>query len=146
MIRCIYSAWKYTYGDEDMYYLDYFKDVIRSGEFISVLAENEHHQVIGHSALQEKTWFPGIPEMRSLIIKPFGRGLHASELLQTALLYYGNERGKEGLYVDAVTTHPISQKILEKDNFTPCGLKMHLLSSEKMGESGARPDMADTIM
>ena len=145
VIRCIYSAWKYTYVNEDMYYLDYFKNAIRSGEFISVLAENEHHQIIGHSALQELKWFPGIFEMCGLIIKPFGRGLHVSELLQKALLHYGNEKGKEGLFADAVTTHPISQKILEKDNFTPCGLKMHLLSSDKMGDSGSRPDMAIAV-
>ena len=132
VIRCIYAAWKYTYVHDNMYYLDYFREVIGNGSYISVLAENAHGQVLGHTAFKENAWFLGLMEACGLIVKPFARHMHVAELMHEAVYGASVEKGLEGFYALVATMHPISQQILERNGAVPCGMILHMCAADKV--------------
>lgn len=132
-IRCIHSVWGYGYVHEDLYYIEYYREQMLSGRYISAMAENEHGQVLGHLALEEHNWFPGLPEMCNFVVKPFAQGLGLADKLHVAVDELGTQDHVEGFYVVAVTMHPRSQKIAMKHGFTPCGMIFHFAGPEKAG-------------
>ena len=144
-IRVMYSTYGFRYIHQDIYRHDHFRSALESGKYISILAENAHGQTVGHVALEEHDWFPGIPEVCNLVVKDFARGLKVSGLLVDATLEAGASKSFEGVYSMPVVHHPISQKLLNKHGFTPCGFYFHVAPSSINGpenDDGNRVDAA----
>ncbi len=130
VIQCIYTAYGYNYLHQELYRTDVFKSMLHGGGYLSVLVENEHHQVVGHIALEEHAWFPGIMEACNLVVKPMARGNDLASVLVRDLLERGERRNLRGIYGMPVMFHPISQILLGKHGFTPCGMYFHILPGE----------------
>lgn len=144
-IRVIYSSYGFRYVHQEIYHHDHFRAALRSGKYVSILAENAHGQTIGHVALEEHEWFPGIPEVCNLVVKDFARGVGASSLLVAAAVKEGETKSFEGVYALPVAHHPISQKLFNKCDFTACGFYFHLAPSSILGpekDDGNRIDAA----
>ncbi len=125
-IRVIYSHYGFRYMHQEIYLIDHFRESLLSGKYISIQAENAHGQTIGHIALSEHDWFPGIPEACNLVVKEFARGVKASGLLVDAALCEAASKSFESIYALPVIRHPISQKLFNRHGFTPCGVYFHV--------------------
>jgi hypothetical protein len=121
-----------------LYNVDIFKDMLKSGRYISVLAENTAQQVAGHIAIEEHKWFPGIMEVCNLVVKPSVRGKNISNRLVESVINLGQERHLNGLYSMPAMFHPISQKLSTENGFYPCGMYFHLLGDNVAGEYKGR--------
>lgn len=130
VIQCIYSAYGYNYLHQELYRTDIFRKMLRSGKYLSMLVENAHHQVVGHIALEEHAWFPGLMEACNLVVKPLARGNDIAGVLLDSLLENGAHRNLRGAYGMPVMFHPISQKLLSKHGYTPCGMYFHILPAD----------------
>lgn len=121
-IRCLYEVYRYEYVHQELYHTEQFMKMLKSGKYVSILAENAHHQVLGHMALQEHDWFPGLREMCNLVVKPMARGLGLSNLLSDEGVNIAIQEDAGNLYGMPVLYHPISQKLLDNAGFIPCGV------------------------
>lgn len=137
-IRCIYTSYGFNYIHQELYNVDIFKDMLKSGRYISVLAENTAQQVAGHIAIEEHKWFPGIMEVCNLVVKPSVRGKNISNRLVESVINLGQERHLNGLYSMPAMFHPISQKLSTENGFYPCGMYFHLLGDNVAGEYKGR--------
>lgn len=137
-IRCIYTSYGFNYIHQELYNVDIFKDMLKSGRYISVLAENTAQQVAGHIAIEEHKWFPGIMEVCNLVVKPSVRGKNISNHLVESVINLGQERHLSGLYSMPAMFHPISQKLSTENGFYPCGMYFHLLGDNVAGEYKGR--------
>lgn len=121
-IRCLYEVYRYEYVHQELYHTEQFEKMLRSGRYVSLLAENAHHQVLGHAALNEGEWFPGLREMCNLVVKPMARGLHLSNRLTDELTAIAVQEKAGNLYALPVLHHPVSQKLMTAAGLVPCGL------------------------
>ena len=121
-ITCLYEVYRYEYIHQELYHTDEFERLLESGKYVSVLAENAHHQVLGHAALEEREWFPGIREICNLVVKPMARRLGLSNLLCDELVDIAVREDAGNLYGMPVLYHPITQKLFNKAKLLPCGL------------------------
>jgi hypothetical protein len=135
-IQCIYTSYGYNYIHQELYDVDIFRNMLQSGRYISVLAENEFHQVAGHVAIEEHNWFPGIMEVCNLVVKPSVRGKNISDSLVRAIVSLGKERNLSGIYSMPAMFHPISQRLATQNGFYPCGMYFYLLGASVAGEYG----------
>lgn len=126
-IRCLYEVYRYEYIHQELYHTEQFEKLLRSGTYVSMLAENAHHQVVGYMALQEHDWFPGLREACSLVVKPMARGLGLSSLLSSELFSVAIEEDAGNLYGMPVLHHAVSQKLLSNAEFVPCGLYANIM-------------------
>lgn len=107
--RCIYRAYGYTYVDF-IYYPDRIADMLRSGLMMSCVAENDAGEIVGHLALLRNGPESAIAESAAAVVDPRYRG-HA--LFKTMKIFMAEEakrRGLLGLYSEAMTLHPFTQK------------------------------------
>lgn len=137
-IRCIYTSYGYNYIHQELYNVDVFREMLQSGRYISVLAENGDKQVAGHIAIEEHHWFPGIMEVCNLVVKPAVRGQKVSDSLVESVIHLGEERKLSGLYSMPAMFHPISQRLSTENGFYPCGMYFHLLGNNVAGEFKGR--------
>lgn len=137
-IRCIYTSYGFNYIHQELYNVNIFRDLLKSGRYISVLAENAAKQVAGHIAIEEHKWFPGIMEVCNLVVKPSVRGKNISSHLVDSVISLGEERRLKGLYSMPAMFHPISQKLATQNGFYPCGMYFHLLGDNVAGEYKGR--------
>ncbi|MDO4797046.1 MAG: GNAT family N-acetyltransferase [Coriobacteriales bacterium] len=126
-IRCLYEVYGYGYLHQTLYHTDQFRRLLKSGRYVSVLAENDHQQVLGHAALDEHEWFCGLREICNLVVKPLARGLGLSNRIVDYLVHIALDEGCGNLYALPVLHHPISQKLMNNAGLVPCGLLANLM-------------------
>lgn len=131
-ITCLYEVYRYEYLHQELYHTEQFEKLLESGTYVSVLAENAHHQVLGHAALQEHEQFPGLREVCNLVVKPMARGLRLSNRLSDELVSIAMRENAGNLYAMPVLHHPISQKLFNNTEFVPCGLCANVADLNKI--------------
>jgi serine/threonine-protein kinase RsbW len=114
--RCIYKTYGYTYPSEHVYFPDRVAAMIRHGELIGAVGVTETGEVIGHSALLGR---PGDPLMEACeaVVAPAYRGHGVLNRTMDLLLAEARRRGLAGLYAEAITLHPFSQRTIIKHGF-----------------------------
>lgn len=145
LIKCLYSVFGYTYTYQSLYRIDEVKKSIESGRYVSMLAENEHGQVLGHIALSESSEFKGMFESCNLVTKPIARGHHVASKLFEFNVKTIYEIDAEGCFGEAVCIHTISQKFCKDASFTPSGFVFNYVApwnAGQYGEGGFRLDVA----
>lgn len=107
--RCIYHVYGYTYGTA-FYYPEKIAEMINSKLLKSVVAVNEEGDIVAHLGL--KFPYPGarIAESAQAAVMPQYRGMHIFEKIKEFSARYAAENGLYGLYSEAVTIHPYTQK------------------------------------
>jgi anti-sigma regulatory factor (Ser/Thr protein kinase) len=109
LARCVYRAYGYTYVDF-IYYPDRIAEMLRSGLMMSCVAENGTGEIVGHLALLRNGTGSAIAESAAAVVDPRYRG-HA--LFKTMKVFMAEEAarcGLFGLYSEAMTLHPFTQK------------------------------------
>lgn len=107
---CAWKAYGYTYEDY-IYYPERIVEMNRVGEMCSLVAVTREGTLMGHCGIKRDA--PGSPtaELGVLFIKPEFRGAKVARALSLALLAMARGMGMSSLYVRAVTSHVISQKL-----------------------------------
>ena len=144
-IKCLYSAYGYGYIHQPIYKISHFRDILRNGSFLPVMAKNDNGQVLGMGALVRDADFPGLYEVSNLATKPFARGHHvANRIVQSLMDELGTLDG-EGCYCCPVAFHTATQKICNSAGLTPTGFVLHGFPPNAVGsfrDGDRRPDYA----
>ncbi|MBR6473550.1 MAG: GNAT family N-acetyltransferase [Firmicutes bacterium] len=135
-LKCIYSHYGMGYLHQDLYDMDYFHEVLRSGRYVAAVAENRSGQVMGFGAIDAHPWFPGLMEMGGLVVNPIARGLGLGDMLDDCRIEVGRQRGIRGLFSTPIMPNPASQKLLSRHGFIPTGMYFHAGGPESLGGSG----------
>lgn len=107
--KCIYHVYGYTYGSS-FYYPEKISEMIDSKILKSVVGVDENGEIVAHLGL--KFPFPGarIAESAQAAVMPRYRGMHIFERMKKFSADYAANNGLYGLYSEAVTLHPFTQK------------------------------------
>jgi anti-sigma regulatory factor (Ser/Thr protein kinase)/GNAT superfamily N-acetyltransferase len=107
--RCVYKTYGYTYPGEHMYFPERVVTMNQGGEMISAVAVTDAGHVIGHSALSGQ---PGdrVMEIGQAAVAPDHRGRGIAKALMDLLIREARQRGLAGLFAQAITIHPFSQR------------------------------------
>ena len=119
--KIAYSAYGYTYLNEDIYYPDRLRELNRRNDFISYVAVTDDDEIIAHNAFERRE-DRGIPELGVAFTKPEYRGRGCLNKLITTLLEDAKKLEFIGVFAQGVTSHPFSQKSLMKFCFKDCAI------------------------
>ena len=122
-IKCLYSAYGYEYYHQNLYSVDSFKKYMKTGRYTPIIGSNDHHQVMCYCALDENSWFLGVPELANLVTKPIARGCGLGSKIFFEAERIAQELKYEGIHVSAVAYHPYTQKMCNKFNYTPSAIE-----------------------
>jgi GNAT superfamily N-acetyltransferase len=122
--RCIYDAYHLTYIDESMYRPLRVAELNESGEMISAVATAPDGTVAGHAALVFPDADHVVADLAVVVTRRAWRGHGIAEKLSARLLDEAQRRGLYGVYCDAVTIHPFTQRLARSQGFSPCGFRL----------------------
>lgn len=121
--RLFWLAYGYSYKNENFYRPEGVLHLIGSGQLISYVAVGENGEVAGHAGLLRPEPVP-MAEIALLVVAPAHRGRRIMESLAGAVYEKAGEMELQGLSINAVTSHSISQKETYRLGFVPCGLDL----------------------
>lgn len=122
--KCAYSSYGYAYVYENIYFPERVRELNETESLISFVAVSDASEVMGHSALVPSHDDNGVAEMGVSFVKPRYRGQGCLKALSDARLQEGLKRGLTGVYMQAVTTHPYSQKPAHANGFCDTALML----------------------
>jgi len=122
-VNCLYDSYGYDYYHQHLYSVESFRKYMENGRYVPIMAVNEHGQVMCYCALDENTWFLGVPEFANLVTKPIARGKGLANLSLDETERIAKEKGYEGIHVSAVAYHPYTQKLCNKHNYVPTAVE-----------------------
>ncbi len=134
IIKCIHSNYGYGYINHKVYDPKQMKAILEEGSQWSYIGVNDHEQVMAHVSLAFHDDFPSMPELGGLVSKPYCRGHNVAGRMVDAVCEAGKKTDINGIFAMPVAFHPISQKILNKEGFTPTGILLHYVTPESTGE------------
>jgi anti-sigma regulatory factor (Ser/Thr protein kinase)/GNAT superfamily N-acetyltransferase len=110
MSRCVYRSYGYSYIIDTIYYPEKVRENLETGHIKSVISVDSTGEIVGHMALIFD--FPGakVGETGQAVVDPRYRGHSLFKRMKQALIDYAKETGMYGVYSEAVTAHPFTQK------------------------------------
>jgi serine/threonine-protein kinase RsbW len=122
--RCIFDAYRLTYFDEMMYRPALLAELNSTGEMISAVAVASDGTVAGHVALEFSPGDRAIADVAAAVTRRSWRGHGVAEHLFAYLVAEAQRRQMAGVWCDAVTVHPFTQRLAHKLGFVPCGFHL----------------------
>jgi len=125
-IKCLFDTYGYEYYHQHLYSADNFRKCMNSGHYVPIMGVNKHNQTMCYCALDENTWFLGVPEFSNLVTNPIarGKGLATKIFMETEKI--AEELKYEGIHVSAVAYHPYTQKMCNKLGYTPSAIEYEI--------------------
>lgn len=123
--RVAYNSYGNTYLHTDIYYPDRVRELNKKNQLMSFIAITENGEVIAHVAFERST-DKGIPELGVAFTKPKYRGMGCLNKLMLTLMGEAEKLSFTGVFAQAVTSHPYSQKTLNKFRFMDCALLLSI--------------------
>ncbi len=127
--RLTYQVYGYGYQHEEMYFPERLVAMNRSGLLYSMVALDAAGEVVGHYALELAPDRP-VAEAGEAFVSPLHRGRKLMERMGEQLEADAPGLGLKGIFSEAVTLHPYSQRAAEGFGRTPCGLAINLIPHE----------------
>jgi anti-sigma regulatory factor (Ser/Thr protein kinase) len=124
--QCLYRAYGYSYPDDYMYYPKRIINMNDSLELTSVVALDEAKSVVGHCALVHHDR-GSVAELDHAVVAPANR---KGGLLKRMTAFLEDEAlsmNLKGIYVQAVTSHTFSQRVIEGLSYRECAIFLGLL-------------------
>lgn len=109
LARCMYQVYGYTYKDT-VYYPEKLEELISRGLLVSVLALSPEGEIVGHQGLLKPRPDAMTAEITMGVVNPKYRGRGLFEKLKGIAFGLLKAQGLPGLFGEAVTNHPYSQK------------------------------------
>lgn len=108
--RCVYRSYGYTYPSDHIYFPDKIRELIESKLVESVIIKNPDGEIIGHLALIFSNPNAKVAESGQAVVDPRYRGRNLFKLMKEYLILYAKQKGMYGIYSEAVSIHPYTQK------------------------------------
>lgn len=110
LTRCVYRTYGYSYGCDYIYNPLEVREMLGSGIIESFLAMTPADEIVGHLALIYHRLGARVAESGQAIVDNRFRGRKLFEKMKVYLLEYAKNKGIYGIYSEATTAHPYSQK------------------------------------
>ncbi|MBN1948589.1 MAG: ATP-binding protein [Candidatus Cloacimonetes bacterium] len=110
MSQCIYHAYGYTYGWEFVYYPERMKEMLNGGMLTSVVTELPDQTIIGHLAMLTDAPEARVGETGMAVVVPRYRKNSLFPIMKKYMIEVARQRGMLGIFSEAITAHPFSQK------------------------------------
>ncbi len=110
LVRLVYKCYGYTYANEFMYYPEEIEARLHSNIMESCGAYNSDDELVGHLALIYSQPGAKVGESGEAVVDPRYRGHHIFPRMKTYITERASAKGVIGVYGEAVTVHPYSQK------------------------------------
>ena len=110
MARCVYRSYGYSYSLDFIYFPDKIKENLESGIVKSVVCVDEDNEIVGHLALNFEHQGAKVGETGQAVVDPRYRGHSLFKKMKQFMVDYAIESGMFGIYSEAVTAHPFTQK------------------------------------
>ncbi len=107
--QLIYTTYGGSYFNHDVYYPERVENLNAKGTVLSFVAVTREGGVVGHYAL-ERTANSPVAEGGEAVVDPAHRGRKLLERMKEAAMHEAHRIGLAGVYADAVTVHPYTQK------------------------------------
>lgn len=125
--KTVYKTYGYSYSHDYVYYPEKIVALNASGEVHSALAVTEQNEIVGHCALSRWSDNPQIAELGQGVVVPKYRSLGCFAKLTGYLIGIARLRGLNGVFGEAVTVHPFSQKTALQEGLRDCALFLGLV-------------------
>ena len=107
--QLIYKVYSGTYFNRDVYYPERIESLNAKGTVLSFVAVTSDAEVVGHYALERNINGP-VVEGGEAVVDPAHRGRKLLERMKETALSEARQIGLAGVYADAVTVHPYTQR------------------------------------
>lgn len=107
--RCMYNVYGYSYV-ETVYFPERIRSLVEQELLFSYVAVTPEGEVVGHQGLKREHAGSRVANIGMGIVDPRYRGRKLFERLKDMAFAAARSRGMTGLYGEAVTLHPYSQK------------------------------------
>ena len=111
LARCFYRVYGYTYGPNYVYFPERLKSLIESGRLVSAGAVDRRGEIVAHGAMRLESRETQIGELISLAVDPKYRSAGLAAKIHRRLVDYAETVGLKGVFAEAVTIHPYSQRL-----------------------------------
>jgi serine/threonine-protein kinase RsbW len=108
--KLVYRAYGYSYPHAFVYYPERIRALNQSGAVVSAVAVAGGGRIAGHCALKLWEENPAIAELAQGVVAPEFRSRGCFSRLTAHLIEAARTKGLAGLFSEAVTRHPYSQK------------------------------------
>ncbi|MCX5796690.1 MAG: ATP-binding protein [Elusimicrobia bacterium] len=120
--RCAYKSHGYTFFDDNIYYPERLAELNASEELISVVAVTKENKFMGHAALHYPRVGARIAELTFAFVNMEYRGQGCLTRLTDQLFSMEKKYPLTGVYVNSVTNHLFTQKVVVKYGINDCGV------------------------
>jgi anti-sigma regulatory factor (Ser/Thr protein kinase) len=110
LVRLVYKCYGYTYANEFMYYPEQIESFLHCDMMMSCAAYDSDKKLIGHLALVFSKPGARVGESGEAVVDPRYRGRKIFQKMKDFLKQESASKGIVGIYSEAVTVHPYSQK------------------------------------
>lgn len=110
LTRCMYAVYGYSYAVESVYFPERIKSLVDQGVLMSFVAVTPDGEVAAHQGLKKSSPSSRVANMGMGMVDPRYRGRRLFERLKDFAISAARDSGLCGLYIEAVTIHPYSQK------------------------------------
>lgn len=121
--KLIYRTYGYSYSKEDLYFPKKIEETLLGEQKLGVIAKNRDGYAIGYFAVITKE-DSNIAEIGEAVVSPNYRRRGVMSKMMEHLIEIGRDHNLVGLYGQAVTLHPVSQKVNYKYNFKTSALML----------------------
>jgi GNAT superfamily N-acetyltransferase len=121
--HCIFDAYRLTYFKEEMYRPLRIAELNRNGDMVSAVATAPDGSVAGHFALvlnDERS----VADLAVAATRRAWRGRGIAQRLAAFLIEEARRRELYGLYCEALTAHPYTQRLTRSLGFGVCGARL----------------------
>ena len=111
MARCVYRSYGYSYALDSIYYPDKIRENLESGIVKSVISIDKNtKEIVGHLALAYPSIGAKVADSGQAVVDPRYRGHNLFKRMKSFMVEYAQQVGLYGVYSEAVTVHPYTQK------------------------------------
>lgn len=111
LARCFFRVYGFTYGGSYVYNPDLLKTLVMDGRLISAVAVDSTGEFCAHAAISLNEPNSPIGELVSLAVHPQYRKSGLAKRIHLYLVKEARKRKMQGLFAEAVTIHPYSQRL-----------------------------------
>lgn len=110
LARCVYRSYGYSYPNDTIYFPERRKELMDSGVLESCIVLNSADEIIAHLAMVKDTPDSKVGESGQAVVDPRYRGRSLFKEMKIFLSEHAKHEGMYGLYSEAVSIHPFTQK------------------------------------
>lgn len=110
LVRLVFKCYGYTYANDFMYFPEQIESLLKSGLMLSSGAYNSRNELIGHVGFIFSAPGARVAESGEAVVDPRYRGRGIFQMMKNYLKDFVVREDVVGIYGEAVTVHPYSQK------------------------------------